>query len=758
MRDAGDGTRVVDVVPETRLLHEAVENAARRIGLDGEGITQAVVAATEQAEHLLESVPVERREYAEAARELKVALSSERELTASSARQERRYKNRSVAVGGGALLFFYYFPGALVWSRFWTGLATLIPPLVIVGMTVAYYLVASFRGKFFSKRLSEATVESRQAESDCQLKGSRLTGALMAEIAPGFVATVTNRVLDPDYTVELKMKGVVSAFAPDSSFYTRTKEAGRLADMLQRMPGGSIGLAGPRGAGKTALIETFGSDTAVLRGSAGPYLSVAVSAPVEYDSREFILHLFATLCERVLTVSGRVLAGDSLSESAARLQLGATTSVTGSLGPVGFLGLALGSSGIAANWLAAQGGLDVNLLSATAVWALLFGLGVSIYAKVHRPAARVASGVKGIADRARSLLDGIRFQQTYTVGWGGALKLPVVETQTKNDLNLVRATRTIPDLVQEYRSFAADVAAAYGKLIVTIDEMDKIRDANSAEVFLNQLKAVFGVPRVFFLVAVSEDALVGFERRGFARRDVFDSAFDEILPVHHLDWNPARQLASRRVVGLPIPFIGLAYAVSGGLPRDLVRILRRIADMFQDRPGARIDEVAYVLCRVELAAKARATVVLLQGNASVQREISAALSDLLFESEAADEAGLREAAKRLVASISAVPEVDGQSVPQAVVELACYAYYCLTVLESFRDHRDYAVFCPSEARLGAGTVQEVVAALNELARNTAVCWERVSRCRAQLGVASWDYPLSRQMASASENVSLRVPE
>lgn len=309
---------------------------------------------------------------------------------------------------------------------------------------------------------------------------------------------------------------------------------------------------------------------------------------------------------------------------------------------------------------------------------------------------------------------------------------------------ITRASKTIPELVQEYRRFAADVAAAHGKLLVTIDEMDKIRDANDAEAFLNQLKAVFGIPRVFFIVSVSEDALVGFERRGFSRRDVFDSAFDEVLSLHHLDWHSARHLATRRVIGVPVPFIGLSYAVSGGLPRDLVRILRRVANLHSDHPGVSIGEAAHQFCKSELAAKARATAVLLQGVTSVRREVSAALSDLFLIGETADQASLRASIGRLHAAVQSVPWIERDSIPQSVIELTCYGYYCVTLLDFFTDDRGYSVACPPDASVSSGTVQELVAALNELARNPGVCWERVSTCRKHAGAPAWDFPLSSQ--------------
>jgi hypothetical protein len=81
----------------------------------------------------------------------------------------------------------------------------------------------------------------------------------------------------------------------ESSYVVRTSSVKAFLAVADRLPTGAIGLAGPRGVGKTALIEHF----AGRAGTAKP-VKVTVSAPVQYDPRDFVLHLFATVCEAVL--------------------------------------------------------------------------------------------------------------------------------------------------------------------------------------------------------------------------------------------------------------------------------------------------------------------------------------------------------------------------------------------------------------------------------------------------------------------------
>ncbi|MEV4164224.1 hypothetical protein [Nonomuraea dietziae] len=78
-------------------------------------------------------------------------------------------------------------------------------------------------------------------------------------------------------------------------FHVNTEADARLLVTSQAMDGGSIALAGPRGAGKSEVLARFcrPDDPAGV-------LSVEVTAPVAYDRREFMLLLLETLCERVI--------------------------------------------------------------------------------------------------------------------------------------------------------------------------------------------------------------------------------------------------------------------------------------------------------------------------------------------------------------------------------------------------------------------------------------------------------------------------
>ena len=151
--------------------------------------------------------------------------------------------------------------------------------------------------------------------------------------------------------------------------------------------------------------------------------------------------------------------------------------------------------------------------------------------------------------------------------------------------------------------------ARTGHVIIGIDELDKIGSDEKARQFLNDIKGVFGLERCFYLVSVSEEAMANFERRGLPFRDVFDSSFDEIIKVSYFGFDDAKQMLARRILGLPVPFTGLCYCLSGGLPRDLIRAARRLIDISDPSIGElELGRATSMLLRDELALKTEAVV------------------------------------------------------------------------------------------------------------------------------------------------------
>lgn len=168
---------------------------------------------------------------------------------------------------------------------------------------------------------------------------------------------------------------------------------------------------------------------------------------------------------------------------------------------------------------------------------------------------------------------------------------------TQCDQNAVRSRITSPLSPRHWDLDRQDgvLATSQVRLIIGIDEIDRIENGENAEKFLNDIKAIFGIPSCCYVASVSADALAIFERRSVRARTAFDTTFDAIIRISPLELNTARQVLERRVVGLPYPFIALCYVLSGGVPRELMRIARSVFDV---RNGAAYAAEREVSCEI----------------------------------------------------------------------------------------------------------------------------------------------------------------
>lgn len=109
----------------------------------------------------------------------------------------------------------------------------------------------------------------------------------------------------------------------DSANQVPTRVAADLDELLDRFDGASIGVAGPRGSGKSTLVRKYCDETPRGYGDYFDYealdwwrlrgdlperpheeLRCFVAAPVDYVARDFVLHLFASFCRAVIAEYG----------------------------------------------------------------------------------------------------------------------------------------------------------------------------------------------------------------------------------------------------------------------------------------------------------------------------------------------------------------------------------------------------------------------------------------------------------------------
>lgn len=443
---------------------------------------------------------------------------------------------------------------------------------------------------------------------------------------------------------------------------TRTMQ--RLRMSLNTMAYGSIGVSGIRGTGKSVLLRAFCDER--FGQPDVPELGLMVSAPVDYDGRDFIIHLFSSLCLKVIKLAGTpgrasplrpiainlyqlgivvggfmlaIEAGVKLSHK--QIALGERALIAGIviIAALAILSRFTGMNPMAVRFTIrrkapAEGG---HMPSATAtavrerraaltitgaVFIIMIIAGAifvdsNVYISAHSVmndfpktkrfwpgiavlAAALAIGAamsftsrkrssphpRNIADLASEYLHRMESIRTVTTGQSATLGIPSRIQLNRSWANqLTERDLTLPAIVDLYRDYTTNVVAWWrsrhggqGRIIIGIDELDKITDTKSAERFLNEIKAVFGTPGCLYIVSTSEDALLQFEKKSLGFRSVFDSTFDDIIRTDSLSPATTRDLLLSRLAGIADPFIILCHVLSGGLPRDVLRTARVIVE------------------------------------------------------------------------------------------------------------------------------------------------------------------------------------
>jgi hypothetical protein len=459
---------------------------------------------------------------------------------------------------------------------------------------------------------------------------------------------------------------------------------------------GAIGLAGPRGIGKSTLLESLIARPELKRGADAPASdgydsrprpvpkAILLSAPVRYEQREFLLFLFGSLCRDIARDVGPpsrtslwprlwrwalvplLLAGGLIivlsfypmsSHSAARLAVAAA--VPALMWYVVYVIVQVGRRDVIRavqfspntsyrhqplfRWVLlrntslclaiaatlAFGEIALSLWTGHTTNTLRFvgitllcvaaGLLVPIYRGIDIPSWLEQDYAKSRSERSEPLsyiaakqLDSIVYQQKLAKTQAATFKLPRFGLEASRSVQIAREERPkpLPELVEEFRTFVTLITQphrswssrqddnryrrvydpgvrdpGYQYVLVGVDELDKIEVNEKAIDFLNDLKGLFQIPRCFFTVSVSLNALYSFNRRGVPLRDAFDSAFDQVEELCYWTLAESQRLLAERVVGMPDLAYMFCHAHAGGLPRDLIRVARRLIERDAVRGG-----------------------------------------------------------------------------------------------------------------------------------------------------------------------------
>jgi len=592
---------------------------------------------------------------------------------------------------------------------------------------------------------------------------------------------ILEREISPSYALELP-EGTAAPLGEvfDPWFDTHTNAREQMEQLFSAMSGGSIGISGPRGAGKSTLINYFCRRSDRDWKPRGlPVLAFATPAPARYEARDFVLHLFATLCHTVLAAKGdqqdaptrtapspspriHPLLSALLPYRRTILMLGAAIITIGTcllaLRATTILWPTIGLNQFIDVFAQLKRTLGLNLgifiVAGFALW-LMGEILNRIMINIHRShSERDSYAASDLVIETRKHLEVIQFQRSFTAGWSGTLTLPIGVAATANEAQtFAERQASLPEIIDRYSAFVRRVTREY-TLIIGIDELDKLKSDEEAERFLNDNKVLFGLEGCFYLVSISESALASFERRGLPVRDVFDSSFDEVVHVGYLDANQAIRLLRRRMAQLPLPFACLCHVLAGGLPRDVIRSCRTLYLLASDSPDRSLHALTASLVVDDLRRKCRAIIhsakrldtnytsnFLVAVNRVQARQPTPALLD--------EQATLFVSAPPMLAD---KPSDEERRLAGLCFEFGNYLYFCATLLSYYDDRLDEVAF---RRALQEGAFDALAEARQSLSIDPKLAGELCAEFRQNMRLT--DLSISPQTALNAAAIAVRLP-
>jgi hypothetical protein len=325
---------------------------------------------------------------------------------------------------------------------------------------------------------------------------------------------------------------------------------------LLRSGHGSYGVAGPRGVGKTWLLRR---SVSYARSEGG--IGLWYPSPSDYDSISFLGSLSETFAEAVL---------DRRLRSSLLRAYGAVISV----------GLAL-YAGIGAGVLLRT--VEGAGLITSVVGGVVAGLAAAITARWVWVLWRASTKAGRAELYARRVQENVRFALTRREGMEAAAQGANV-VGIKLGLSRSRELRerpvTLSSLIHDFRLLAALAgdAVAPAPIVIAVDELDKLIDHEKVRQLLRDVKGVFGVENVHFLVSVSTEAARSLNLNGLTERNEFNSSFDVVVELPRVSVEGTIGLLTARGWKGGPDSAGALAVLGGGVPREVVRLAEYVSN------------------------------------------------------------------------------------------------------------------------------------------------------------------------------------
>jgi hypothetical protein len=355
-----------------------------------------------------------------------------------------------------------------------------------------------------------------------------------------------------------------------SAEYFYPTDSWTVLQQVLKTNGGSFGLYGPRGSGKSWLMHMAIDETARNAG-----LGLWFPCPTRFEPSEFLSMLSDNLAnaverhlERTRTILTTVGRARNVMASVVALLL--------------FLALII----YAVDGITAQ--TKSHALEATAIFPFWVWLCLMILIFLVIVAAAVGLFVKSsqvgrLLREATSLRERIRFMESLKlgidVGVNGGKVLNAMFRRSQ-ERSLDERPTSVASLVFEFRNLAERITHALGaSLVICIDELDKIEDSAEVRSLLRNIKGIFEVSGTYFLVSISEEAAASLQIATLQNgsRSELNSSFYSVIEMAPLTPDEAHHLIESRGVPHTERFARVLCLLAGGNRRELVRMAGQCA-------------------------------------------------------------------------------------------------------------------------------------------------------------------------------------
>jgi len=225
-----------------------------------------------------------------------------------------------------------------------------------------------------------------------------------------------------------------------------------------------------------------------------------------------------------------------------------------------------------------------TMLPSLIATVIVYGSGILVFISARRAMreyrlARRFTKELGLYHMAKERLDHLRYQTTLKDSQEAGATVWSVTGKLVRGRELTTRPVSLPGLTADCCIFLRNaVEALGGKLVICLDELDKIVDTEQLSALLRGVKGIFGQPNTHFLLTVSEDALAEFDTRRGAERGILESAFEEILYLNRVDASIASEIVSKMLRSNPKAPIRenrekshLFWIFGVGIPREIKR-------------------------------------------------------------------------------------------------------------------------------------------------------------------------------------------